>query len=797
MLSLSVIAACLPTRAHAQTAPLGGFIPFVGIQMTNDFKNSSTDLTGTFFIADARTSMTGTPLRSANGSLYYDLALLDTGAATHILTQQAAGPSGFNISGNGFGGTNIQPIGGATGIINLSINDPAGIFAGGLAGAASSNNRLTMNPAPARGQTSVATLSAPSQWQLPNILGLPMAAQHGIVIRNDQPVVFEHQGRTVRTPQVDFIERGSGADEGIVRRTDLKIRPGAAFVAGPLYIQNFDLLGGNFVFHDNPLSPTVVENAGLFIEVDLSNGDPIFPGVNIREHEMHDVEFLFDTGADLTVVSGLMAKRLGFDPLVDEPDFVLQVEGSGGVADGVPGFYVEQLNIDTVGGNFTMQHVPIAVLDVTNPNDPGNIIPGILGMHLFTGRNLVIDANPSIGQGGAGPSLYISDPVTTRHTWAATTATANWSTAGSWAAEGTPGSLWVAEARNAIAGDQRAVISADSMVSQLIVGGDQGRTMTVEIAAAAKLTTVGETRIDPGGRIHLAGGKLDVQFINMDGGVLSGSGEVFAGTGPITGAIRNHAGRIEPGAGIGVLEVIGDVASLEPATMAFELGGTTAGTLHDQLQVDRFAFLGGALEVTLVDAGGGLFQPAVGNTFTLITAGEGVEGEFDSLLLPAGYTWDVDYLPTSVVLEVTGIGSLAGDFNSDGQVSAADLAQWGQQFGATGMHGGKFLEWQRGFAPSGATLAVVPEPTAIALAGLMVLAAGRLPRRHLMPRSSECHFPRGGRETSHLPGCPGCPGGEIRFPGSTAPWDLLILHSFGLERADRADGGVPREAWSE
>ncbi|MEM7312710.1 MAG: hypothetical protein AAF497_06130, partial [Planctomycetota bacterium] len=63
----------------------------------------------------------------------------------------------------------------------------------------------------------------------------------------------------------------------------------------------------------------------------------------------------------------------------------------------------------------TLENVPVAVLDVTNPSDPGNIVPGIIGMNLFSGRDIIMDANPSVGQGGTGPSLYISDPVTQDH----------------------------------------------------------------------------------------------------------------------------------------------------------------------------------------------------------------------------------------------------------------------------------------------------------------------------------------------------------------------------------------------
>ena len=60
----------------------------------------------------------------------------------------------------------------------------------------------------------------------------------------------------------------------------------------------------------------------------------------------------------------------------------------------------------------------MAVLDVTNPSDPGNIVDGILGMHLFNGHNLVIDSKPSTGVGGTGPSLFISEKVTAEFRWA-------------------------------------------------------------------------------------------------------------------------------------------------------------------------------------------------------------------------------------------------------------------------------------------------------------------------------------------------------------------------------------------
>jgi len=682
------------TWASAEV-PLGGFIPLVGISLTDEFKDAG-DLSGTFFIADKETSLVGTQI-SGTGNPYYDIALLDTGAATHILTPQAAGTSGFDINGNDFDGTNTQIIGGATGQLVLDINDPLAIFAKGLAGVPSGST-LVMNPSGFRGQSSVATLSAPNEWKLPNILGLPMAAQHSISIKNSEPQIFTLGGRTVRTPQVEFNDLGSGSN-GIVRRAPLKIRPGASFIAGPLYIQNLDILGGNFDFHENPLSPTIIESGGLFIDVDMVDGTRSF----------QDKEFLFDTGADLTVVSEITAARLGFDPILDTPDFILEVEGSGGVSGGVPGFYIDELNIDTVGGTFTLHNVPIAVLDVTNPNDPGNVIDGILGMHLFTGRDLVIDANPSIGQGGIGPSLYISNPVTQTHVWTSTIAQTSFNTATNWTANGTPDVSWVAELRNTAIPSQFVGLTGNTTVNQLVVEGTASNSIALQLTGTQTFTTFGETRIEQGGTISLlsTNSKLDAPFVNIEGGVLRGSGTVFVGTGPINGVVRNLGGRVEPGSTIGKLSITGDFSNLDAGTLAIQLGGTTAITQYDVLAMSRFAFLDGTLEVSLANG----FVPAVGNMFTfLTTAADGVFGEFENLLLPAGFQWDVDYLASSVVLKVLGLGT-AGDFDGDGDVDGRDFLAWQRNPSV-----GNLADWQANYNNGSlSALAAVPEPSALVL----------------------------------------------------------------------------------
>ena len=693
--------------SHAYT-PLGGFIPFVGIGLTNEFETFESDPTGLFNLADRSDSWGGTPLGPAS-SAYFDVALLDTGAATHILRQQAGSASGFSIQAEGFRGTNFQPIVGAVGTVDLRINDPLGVYMAGLGHRTGAGSALTMNTAAMRGQTSFALLEAPAEWELPNIIGLPMAAQHGIMIRNDDPLIFQHQGRTMRTPQVETFALGAGGQQGITRRTNLRLRPSASFLTGPLYIQNLEIGGGfEFDFHDNPLSPTVVDSGGLYVEVDLKN----------NASSEQNVEFLFDTGADLTVISEVMAASLGFDVVNDTPDFILEVEGAGGVSGGVPGFYVDELKIDAVGGSFILQNVPVAVLDVPNPNDAANIIDAILGMHVFTGRNIAIDAVPAAGGTGGSPSLYIGDPVSQATAWATIAASANWATNGSWSTAGSPTKMWDAQVRNISGAAQTATVSANSTVYRLTVAGTPAASMTLAIQAGATLTTFGETLVEEGGRIQLQGGKIDAQFINLAGGTLRGSGQIFVGTGPVTGAVRNLSGRIEVGDPVGVLSITGDLSHLNEGTLAIDLGGTTVGTGYDQLTVDRYAFLGGTLEVSLANLGAGLFVPTIGNSFTILTAAEGVVGMFDTLDLPGGYQWNVLYEDNSVVLQVLGLAALPGDFDGNGAVNAADLVAWKQGFG-TIYNGNDYLVWQRNYGAGGSNVAAIPEPAA---AGMLTLA---------------------------------------------------------------------------
>ncbi len=86
--------------------------------------------------------------------------------------------------------------------------------------------------------------------------------------------------------------------------------------------------------------------------------------------------FLFDTGAQLSVISTAEAAALGL--LSQPPEFTASVQGAGGVVADLPGYTLDELSIPTLeGGRLVLRNAPVFVLDVAP------MLDGILGMNLF------------------------------------------------------------------------------------------------------------------------------------------------------------------------------------------------------------------------------------------------------------------------------------------------------------------------------------------------------------------------------------------------------------------------------
>jgi hypothetical protein len=705
LLAALSLGAAVP-RAAATGVPVSGFSPLVGISLTDEYE-ADNDPTFTFFQADHEPTLVGSQF-PLGGTPFYDMALLDTGAAASLITSTA--DAAFDIEGAGYRGSLTLTIGGATGFFDANINNAMSLFATGLANRTGSGGAsLEVNPATLVGQSSISLLTMPPESDLPNILGIPFSSQYSTYIRNDQPQVFQVGGKTVRTPQIQFLPLGSGG-QGITRRVPITLDAPGGFSVPPAYVINFENLINGDPLTEDPQTPTVMQEAGaLFVPVSVSN----------EGESLTNASFFFDTGADVTVVSQLNAVRLGFDPVLDTPDFTISVIGSGGATTDVPGFFVEQFTIQAVGGSITLNNVPVIAFDVVNPAHPGNIVEGIVGTNLLAGRNVVIDPKPALGGGGVGPSLYISDPVTTNSNWASSAASALWSTASNWSAAAAPSSQTIANVRHVSGGPQEAVVSGNVDAWEVNVSGSgPSQKMTLRVSSGAKLTTFAGLTVEQDGVARLDGGALDVHYMDIRGGLLTGNGSIATGSGPISGQVENVGGVVSPGNGVGVLSIQGRYSNGATGVLEMEITGLAAGTQYDQLVVDGPSTLAGTLKVLL--PGAIPFTPALGATFTLLTASKGLGGEFDALELPSlpnGRMWQVGYDEMALLLKVT----LPGDFDGDFAVDAADLAVWTAGHGTT-YAGADFLLWQRHLGMSVSPVAGVPEPGTWALA--VIAAAG-------------------------------------------------------------------------
>jgi len=123
--------------------------------------------------------------------------------------------------------------------------------------------------------------------------------------------------------------------------------------------------------------------------------------------------------------------------------------------------------------------------------------------------------------------------------------------------------------------------------------------------------------------------------------------------GPVieTPLLTNHAVLLPGGRdAAGPFVVEGDVALMDSSTLEIELGGLIPVDQHDAFDITGEIALDGTLAISLL----GSFEPAVGESFTVMNAGS-ITGEFEALeapVLPSGLAWTVSYTPTAVVLGV-------------------------------------------------------------------------------------------------------------------------------------------------
>ena len=279
---------------------------------------------------------------------------------------------------------------------------------------------------------------------------------------------------------------------------------------------------------------------------------------------------------------------------------------------------------------------------------------------------------------------------------------------------------------------------------------DFGGTVTVGVGTS-EIAVGGTARFETASSTAIAGTlRVDNPVTQID------SGATFAGG----GTLLNPAGdnlRLQDGADVDVLVqnegtlVVGNGVAAQATGLDYQqdaAGSWTVDLNGTALnQFDRCTLTGAAqVDGTLdIDLGGG-YVPVAGDTFNILSATGGVTGSFAALLqpvgMPAGLVFEAAYLPTFAQLVV--VESLAGDYNDDGIVNAADYTAWRNNVGTPAgtlpndVDGGvigdaQYATWKANFGMSsgmgaGSLSAVsVPEPsTAVMLiVGMLVVSCRR------------------------------------------------------------------------
>ncbi len=357
--------------------PLNGFQPMVIFGLTDE--QYQTDFSVDSFSAHASSTPGGNGVPSntlpVGQPQKFFVGVLDSGAQSSIITQDTSDQA--NLASADRLGDQQQEIIGANGSEEADVTDALGVYMSGFDGAQvnGSGTLGLAGGATLNGLWNDSVLTAANDSALPNIMGSPTIGLYQVSIKSSQPQHVTVGGTTYRSPTVSFAARNTAISNtyGKVGLTTTNTVGGdPAFEPS---LENFDNTG------DNPSVPTIWESLFANVKVNHTGGS-------------ETDSFLFDTGAQVSVLSSTTAADIGIFTTGAHPtkaDFTTEVTGVGGANETVSGYYISGMTLTTTSGPIVFTRVPVIVLDLPDPRNPNQTVPGVLGTNLFTARDLTIN----------------------------------------------------------------------------------------------------------------------------------------------------------------------------------------------------------------------------------------------------------------------------------------------------------------------------------------------------------------------------------------------------------------------
>ena len=386
----TVTAGTLPSYPFPRPR-LTGFSPLVAVT-TSDRRRSVFE--DDPYSHDLQSSYVGSPLHApANQNIV--VGFLDSGSAVDLF----AGSSTVTLGVTGSRLTdNTMELGGVGGSFLAPVSQPIGVFLAGL-GSVDEGGLLNLNDVV--GHTNVSVVAAPpiecgNGEAVSALIGMPFLSFFNSVIRVDTPRHATVSGAVYIAPDVQI-------------QDVLDPLPTYSHVFAMEFGALLPALGASFMQDlDDPLNVvpgsatslsmipgSFVTGGAFFVDVQVLQGEPgpLNPVQTLR--------MMVDTGAQSSIISGASAANLNL-PFV--PDFEVEACGVGGLQTGIPGYYVDYIQINAFGGPLRWSRAPFIMLDLPSPE--GGTLDGILGMNFFWNRNVIFEPSLTLSS-----YFHVSDAI--------------------------------------------------------------------------------------------------------------------------------------------------------------------------------------------------------------------------------------------------------------------------------------------------------------------------------------------------------------------------------------------------